>query len=526
MKSPFKRIRSRPGSASYSRQASNRAPCGSLIDMLRFARPVPVPPESSLWDLIEQKTGHTLSKEHFANWEHRKEKEHRQRIAVMRALGKAGRQNLHAEQDTIAIVGLMSGHAEPVVKTPRWSCFSWVARAQRRELLTNLAFYLAHRPECRHLRITLGPRVPLEEIGNALRSLAKAISRLNTRPWFREKAEIVARSCELTWNGATAHVHAHIVVRPLREVAEADWIALEGRVRGHCRGDIGSFEPLGDIARAVPYFAKGTALDGMTGDEIRIYAKQLRHVRTHEPLGEFRAFCQELTKSNRKLVRQGRCIVCVNRSDGLRRRSQRSRANPRSSTKAPPPTNQVVRLGPPRPHGTARFEPVLYVRNYDGRFAGVLAAYPDLGKVRENLMPQWSPIKPSVSNVPCIVQLTDQPASGPSPATSNSRPSPSPRSSLTSCCGTVSVTSSRSVTSTSKVRAKEERIAHPATDNDTDDNADVAPATRAPMSRFLRSDTDRYRQYLEEEPSEHQRQRKPRRSGRAPYKSTGTTTPI
>jgi hypothetical protein len=246
MKSPFKRIRSRPGSASYSRQASNRAPCGSLIDMLRFARPVPVPPESSLWDLIEQKTGHTLSKEHFANWEHRKEKEHRQRIAVMRALGKAGRQNLHAEQDTIAIVGLMSGHAEPVVKTPRWSCFSWVARAQRRELLTNLAFYLAHRPECRHLRITLGPRVPLEEIGNALRSLAKAISRLNTRPWFREKAEIVARSCELTWNGATAHVHAHIVVRPLREVAEADWIALEGRVRGHCRGDIGSFEPLGD----------------------------------------------------------------------------------------------------------------------------------------------------------------------------------------------------------------------------------------------------------------------------------------
>ena len=406
------------------RMANEGGARATSVDLSSYSRCVPVPPECTLRNLIEEKTGLNLSPQQFQAWKKSRDDERRHKIAAMRALGKGGRTSRDSAKDSITTIGLMTGHSEPVIKTPRWNAFPWVARSHRREFLTNLTFYLSHRPDCRHIRLTIGPRVGLNEIGATMQALAKAISRLNARPWFQKYAQVVSRSCELTWNGATAHVHAHVVVRPLVNLSDADWISMQGQVRHQCNGDTGDFEPVVDVAKAAPYFAKPDSLDGLEGGEIRTYAEQLRHVRTHEPLGEFRAFCAELKRTNTKLVRRGRWIARVSRSDGLRRAP--AAALPARSKGKDRPRNQVVRLGAPRPTASSALEPALYVRDYDGDFEALLDANPSLSRIRDKLMPQWSPgPRPNGGPppiVPCTVQLSDQASSPAAPAASSSRP--------------------------------------------------------------------------------------------------------
>lgn len=487
-----------------------------------FPRSVPIPPECTLWELIEERTGKVLSPEHFEAWQRTRERERRQKITVMRALGKGGRISRDSAKDSITVVGLMTAHSETIIKTPRWNCFSWVARAHRREFLRNLTFYLSHRSNCRHIRVTIGPRVGLSEIGSRMQALAKAISRLNTRPWFKEHLEVVSRSCELTWDGATAHVHAHVVVRPLGDLSEDDCISLQGQVQDHCGGDTDDFVLVGDAAKAAPYFAKSDDLQGMAGDEIRIYADQLRHVRSHEALGEFRAFCAELKHTNTKLVKRGRYIVRVNRSDGLRRRW--TKRGPARVANGAPSANQVVRLGQPRPHGSNALEPALYVRDYDGNFEALLDKNPSLAKIREKLMPQW-PGDPrsapgAIPNVPCTVQVSDQPQSRTRSTSTSPSASPSPHSNaipVTSPSATAPLrprptppASSSAVKTKAPLTQCVSTSSHPTTTHrptpSTNCDGDVAPAPLAPASPFLRSELDRYRHFLDEDP-EPQRKR-------------------
>jgi hypothetical protein len=497
------RPQSRPSSEQRQRSATRRTANTGVaratsVDLSSFSRCVPVPLECTLWDLIAEKTGRTLAPQQFRAWKKSRDDERRHKIAAMRALGKASRASRDSAKDSISVVGLMSGHTEPIIETPRWNAFPWVARSHRREFLINLTFYLSHRPNCRHLRLTLGPRVRLNEIGITMQALAKAISRLNTRPWFKTCAEVASRSCELTWNGATAHVHAHIVVRPLVDLSDADWISLQGQVRDHCKGDTGDFEPVQDVAEVAPYFAKADSLDGLDGDEIRTYAEQLRHVRTHEPLGEFRAFCSELRRTNTKLVRRGRWIARVSRSDGLRRAP--AVALPPRSTGKDRPQNQVVRLGAPRPTASRALEAAIYVRDYDGDFEALLAANPSLSAIRNKLMPQW-PAGPRPNGgpppiVPCTLQLSDQAPTSTSPAASSSRTA---AATIQRRCGSRQHDPrpplDRSVSKPSPARRPSPATSAPVGGITSEDDVAISPD---PHSPFLRSELDAYRHFLEE----------------------------
>jgi len=524
-----------PNYAPRSRQLSNRPAQAQRVDMLEFARSIPFPAECTLWELIEQRTGQEIPLEQFALWERQRENERHLQLRVARAMGKNGRAAAGTASDSISVVGLMTGYAEQLVKTPRRNCFAWVSRAQRKELLLNLTYYLAHRQGCRHIRLTQGPRVPLTEIGATFRSLARSVSRLNTREWFRDKAEVVLRCSELAWDGESAHVHAHLVVRPVGALSEADWIELEGHVRESCSGDVSDFEPIGDPGAAGPYLTKANDLAEMSGPELRTYAQELRHIRTHEPLGEFRAFCQELKKTNMKLTRIGRRIVRVHRSDGMRQVNPMERPFAQELGKqTTPPVNRLIRLGPPRPHGTNRSEPALLIQGYDGDLDHVLEENPDMRNLRDRLMPQW-PRRPRQTLLPpsIVPSSTDNRPTAPSsglrdqPAKSESSPS------ATSTYGASSVPPTRSVPSSSPMPASNERLAHPVSchkargqsnkgsngghSTDADDNADVAsPST--PNSPFLRSEMDRFRRCLGEPPAP-RRRRKPNRSLRAPAQS-------
>lgn len=513
------------------RRQAERAP---RIDMAQFKRSLPSPPERTLWELIEEKTGQEIPLEQIAQWERRREDERQLQLRVARAMGKNGRAAARTAGDAISVVGLMSGYAEQLVKTPRRNCFAWVSRSQRRELLLNLTYYLAHRPGCRHIRLTQGPRVPLTQIGKTFRRLAKIVSRINGREWFCEKAEIGLRCSELAWEDGerTAHVHVHLLVRPVVPLSEADWVELEGHVRQVCAGDVSDFEPLGDPAAAGPYLTKANDLTAMSGQELRTYAEELRHVRTHEPLGEFRAFCRELKESNMKLTRIHGSIVRVHRSDGMRRVDQLERALAHQSGKqSTPPVNRLLRLGQPRPHGSTRSEPALYIKNYDGDLEHVLEENPDMRCLRDRLMPQW-PRRPrqTRSSLPIVPTTTGNRPTAPAtpstdqPSKSSSSPSSSSSSRSAPCCGAAALAPNPSVTSLSTIPAGKARIAHPAAAIDADDNGDVAPAPLAPMSPFLRGAMDRFRHFLDE-PPEPAYKRKRSRSVRAPATSTEQPRP-
>ena len=427
MSTPAARARPAPRPESTRRQFAG--------DRFGFGRSIPMPPDYTLWEQIKEKTGRVMLPNQYEDWERRKENEHHEILRVLRALGLRGSRHSKsavAEADKLWVVGLMNGHTDPLLRTPRWNCLPWIARAQRRELMLNATFYLYHRPNCRHIRVTHGQRVPLTQLGETVKSLSKLISRLNSRDWFSQQAEIVLRCVESTWNGATAHVHAHLILRPLVDLAEPDWIELSGRIRQHFDADVGELSSLGDVNRAVPYFAKSSDLAVFSGDELRTYIQQLRRLRTHEPMGEFREFCRDLDTTKTKLVRRGHCIVRVARSDGLRRSSgtkpdRGGATGGRQIRPKPAPRNQVLRMGPARPHGSAIAEPTLLVRNFDGNHDELLKANPDIRNIRDQLMPQWpraSRSQPALSIVPSTVQLIDQTAvpSSSSPSASTSSP--------------------------------------------------------------------------------------------------------
>lgn len=422
----------------------------------RFVGSVPIPPECSLWDLINEKTGLELSEEQLAAWDKRTDGERQQKLMTLRALGQLGRNAERPEVNAVWRIGLMSGYAEPVWKTPRWNCLPWVARSKRQGLAINLAYYLHYTPGCRHLRVTLGHRIPLGCLRASFQKLSKSISRLNTRPWFRKQVEIILRSCELTWNEADAHVHAHLLVKPRKRLSASNWVRLQEQVRRHFGADIGTFESIGEVGRTVPYFTKPSDLEDFGGDDIKTLAEQTRHLRTHEPLGEFRAFCRRLQDRKMTLVRRHDCIAMVSRSDGARQRTGRK---DRKASTIEVPRNQLLHIGHPRPHGTARLEPTLLVRGYTGDLNELLANYPNLLDLHDQLMPQW-PRRPRSTQgppnkVPYIDHIIDHLPSLQPPTPDFNFP-----------------------------------ITFPSNRSDEDDNCDVAHARRAPLSPFLRFETD------------------------------------
>lgn len=484
-----------------------------------FRHSVPIPPECSLWELLQNGTGLELPSEHLVYWQERTEREQRQKLNTVRVLGQAPHDSSESKKDKIFIVGLMSGYTQRVVKTPRWNCFPWVARTHRRELMLNLAFFLHHTPGCHHLRVTQGQRVPLTRLRSKLRQISKLVSRLNSRPWFRQRLEIILRCCETTWDGGTAHIHAHLVVRPLAPMSAPEWIDVNARVRAHFGADVGTFEPIGEIDLAVPYLTKPCDFDGFNDDQIRTLARQTRHLRTHEPMGTFRDFCRMLTQTNTKLVRRRDRIVRVNRSDGSRRRQHNKRGAARRGQAVPAPVNQVVRIGQPRPHGTTRFEPALYVRGYTGDLGELLEKYPDLREMRDQLMPQW-PRRPRHAQsvppiVPSIVHLIDhipsEQAATCSHCSANSNPVIAAAADLSLAAGNpkpLPLKANLSALPARSVPLPRQQIAtRQPFPVDDDDNGDVTPAPRSRVSPFLRSEMDCDRQLLDDPPDRQSRRK-------------------
>ena len=373
--------------------------------------PVALPPQSSLAALIAANTGKQMRWSAFAEQRERREDQRQQAERVMRVLGKRAHSAGAARSKDLVVVGLLTGHAERIPRTPRWRVFPWVAKFARQELCRDLLYYLSENPGARHLRVTQGRRVNPNILRRSMKALSKAVSRLNTRPWFEADAEIILRCCEITWDGKTVHPHAHLVVLPRRDLSEVEWITLTGRVRAHFQADVGVCEPLGDTLKAIPYLTKPTDVAQMSEQVLGVVIRQTLRLRIHEPMGGFRDFCQMLKRTNTKLARRGNDIVMVDRADGSRRqRAKQNHPVPRRQAAADP-HNLVVRIGQPRPHRTSRFEPVLYVVGYDADFEGLLGRYPNLHRMRDQLLSNWTKRGcrvPASSNVPCIVHFIDQ----------------------------------------------------------------------------------------------------------------------
>lgn len=385
----------RPPPAPISKSTSRSSTRNAARQIPGFRQRVPFPPECNLAEQIDAKTGQRMPAQLYEQWCERAEKTHQQQRRLARLLGKGKHGRPDRTDDGLTLVGLMTGHAERAIKTPRWKCLPWNAAVSRDELMLNLTFYLAHRPDARHIRVTQGERVPLNDIRVTAMGLSKSISRLNTRSWFREQVEIVFRCVEVTWNGSSAHVHAHLVLLPVNPLSDEQWIELNGHIQQCLGGHADEPSTLGEIEKAVPYLAKPVDFDELRGDEIVTFAEQMRGLRTHEPAGDFRKFCRRLKRAGMKLIRRGGEIVMVSRSDGLRRTSQRG--GPSCRRKRPTLlTDQILRIGPPRPHGSNLLQPVIYVNNYSDDFERFLANNPDIQEMRDRLMEQW-PRRPRTS---------------------------------------------------------------------------------------------------------------------------------
>ncbi len=156
---------------------------------------VALPPQSSLAALIVENTGKQIRWSTFAEQRERREDQRQLAERVMRVLGKRAHSAGAARSKDLVVVGLLTGHAERIPRTPRWRVFPWVAKFARQELRRNLLYYLSLHPGARHLRVTQGRRVNPNRLRGSMKALSKSISRLNARPWFEADAEIILRCC-------------------------------------------------------------------------------------------------------------------------------------------------------------------------------------------------------------------------------------------------------------------------------------------------------------------------------------------
>jgi hypothetical protein len=276
--------------------------------------------------------------------------------------------------------------------------------------------------------LTCGVPVDIEAVPETLRKTCDGIRRLRSKAWFHSLGEVLMRSAEFKISNGKYHCHVHIVIRPWAEMSDEDWMELANKLQGVFGCVTLDDKTITDQYGAAQYLFKGNELLNIDPLDLFRLQELMKHVRTHEPLGSFKAFCSELRRTKMKITWVGNRLVPVLRNDGSFQGasavenihedgSDRSKHTP-SAVSGGQRSSRLLRITTPFAHAKRVREPHLMILNYDGDFKGYLSRNPLFAKFRDELMPQWLAGLKAVGAapiVPCTVQVTDHggaPASG------------------------------------------------------------------------------------------------------------------
>ncbi len=382
-------------------------------------------------DLIKRDTGEVISLRAFQRQKASHEAMQSRLRRIARVIQNNNEQVVSPVSNKLCWVGLLSGEVTEIVRVPRRNLFPWVASASRKDTLNAFRYYLLRNPGCRHLVVTCGQRVGVEEVPQMLRKISDQIRRLRDRAWFSKVGEVVMRSAEFSCHEGRYHCHLHLVIRPLTKMKDADWIELSGAVGAALGTVVLDDKPVGDAYGAGSYLFKGVDVADIDPFDMGRLYDLMKHARTHEPQGSFRRMCGELRRQKMKIVWSGKALVKMERSDGSSRTAQKvdqisETADDDDSISIPdqktePPVNRLLRISRPVAHAMRIKEPCLLFLNFDGNLDAFLQANPMFAQFRAQLMPQWLaglkainqplPIVHSIVQISACLNEQDQPDS-------------------------------------------------------------------------------------------------------------------
>jgi hypothetical protein len=206
---------------------------------------------------------------------------------------------------------------------------------------------------------------------------------------------------------------------------ESDWLELAQKMEDALGAKVVDDKTITDAYGASQYLFKSNEVLEIDPFDLCRLDDLMKHVRTHEPQGSFRAMCSDLRRTKMKIIWSQNKLVKVRRSDGSlqgqsavisgdgdERTDSTTASVPGQFGERQPVTNHLLRITVPIARATRVKEPQLLLLNFNGDFSGFLAENPKLAKFRAELMPQWINGTNTVAappNVHCTVQVSDQP---------------------------------------------------------------------------------------------------------------------
>jgi hypothetical protein len=374
-------------------------------------------------ELIRAQTGTTISHGAFGRRQKREETTRKQLEMLARVAESDESVVKRVRKDTLWLVGLMSGEGSELIRLPRRVLLPGAAERSRKDTLNAFVYFLRKNPGCRHMIITCGTPVKVQEVRETLRKTCDRIRRLRAQPWFQEIGEVVMRSAEFTVKVDKYHCHVHLVIRAGRAMAEEDWSDAQQKLQNAFGTVVLDDKTITDEYGAGQYLFDGNEIANINPFDLCDLQELMKHVRTHEPQGSFRAFCRELRQEKLKITWCGNKLVKVRRNDGS---FQCGSCGPscedddlhESESKAPAVcrddhqvTNRLVRITAPFARAKRVREPHLMLLNYSGDFQDYLRQNPQLADFREELMPQWNAglkMIGEAADVHSKVQVSDQ----------------------------------------------------------------------------------------------------------------------
>ena len=349
----------------------------------------PLEPEA----LAGHLAGHVLHPSTWAKSRDRERELREQTVALASRLGAAGIEcRQESDFDALHLVGLASGEAREVVPWRHVKLLPEVMARDARQMLRQLEGFASSIPPAQlRMWVLSWGWVPVADLGEACRSMGRAISKLAAAPWLRAAGiEVLLRRTEFTVQpGGMIHLHCHLVVRATAVLGGASWQRLLDRAKTATPKNYLHDGRLHDVAEAVKYSFKPAELLAAGDDTLAMIFRQTFKLRFLVPLGEFKEFRKSLKENNLKVCKRKSTVLGVETWQfALVRRLGAAGAEYAQESSTPPRDIVLAVTGCAAPF-QPRMEPCLVVANYSGDLDGLVMRR-GLGKWRELALRGWA----------------------------------------------------------------------------------------------------------------------------------------
>ena len=286
--------------------------------------------QGSLFALIENRTGETMSEEEFADAVASAQILNQQQDRLAYKLAQRGIRTDETTQSKLWLVCPITGHAIEQRQFRRVNIFPLVAQSRRSKLLIEAEKFMEGKkrvPYSRFITVTNGPRIPLTLANwplfrSRIQQLQNRAGTFNRQPWAKRYGlELVLRATEFgslrrkdgtPWRdpetGAMLmHPHLHCLLiftkGPVPRDVWKKMLSKTGDISRHFGAMWDAGETIRNLRECIKYPLKPNDLDLLSEDETLAFFKANFRLRMVEPLGRFREYRRELRLNLRKIVR-------------------------------------------------------------------------------------------------------------------------------------------------------------------------------------------------------------------------------